>query len=104
MKKLIENFGNKHSLSALIFILPALLGTLIFIIVPIFCSFGLSFSKWDLLNPISFVGLDNYKEIFTSSLFYKILTNTIVFAISTSVFGVIIPLILASIMNNKIRG
>lgn len=104
MKKLIEKFTNSESSAAFIFILPAMLGILIFIIIPIICSFGLSFAKWDLLNPISFAGLDNYKELFSSDLFYKILTNTIAFALATSLFGVIIPLILASILNSKIRG
>ncbi|RAI11870.1 MAG: sugar ABC transporter permease [Candidatus Melainabacteria bacterium] len=91
-------------MSALIFLLPALLGTLIFIVIPVICSFGLSFVQWDLLNPIKFVGFENYREIFHDGLFYKILGNTIVFALSTSFFGVIIPLILASILNTKIRG
>lgn len=104
MKKFAYNILNNQTLSAWIFILPAILGTFIFIIIPIFCSFGLSFAKWDLLNPISFVGFDNYKEIFADGLFYKILLNTVVFALSTSIFGVIIPLILASVLNNKIRG
>lgn len=104
MKRLFEKFINSQSAAGWIFILPALLGIVIFIIIPIFCSFGLSFTKWDLLNDISFVGFDNYKNIFSSDLFYKILTNTIIFALSTSVLGVIIPLILASVLNAKIRG
>ena len=104
MKKIFEKLVNTQSVAGWIFILPALLGTLIFIIIPIFCSFGLSFAKWDLLNDISFVGLDNYKNIFSSDLFYKILLNTVVFALSTSIFGVIIPLILAAVLNSKIRG
>ena len=99
-----KNILNNEKYAGLIFILPAMLGILIFIIIPIICSFGLSFTKWDLLNPIQFVGLSNYKEIFSEQLFYKILINTVVFAVSTSVFGVIIPLILASILNTKIRG
>ncbi len=56
------------------------------------------------MNSIQFVGLENYKTIFKEEVFYKILINTVVFAISTSVLGVIIPLILAAILNNKIRG
>ena len=75
-----------------------------FIIIPVICSFGLSFCNWDLITPIEFAGFDNYREIFTEPLFYKIFLNTMVFAVSTSVFGVIIPLILAVILNNKIRG
>lgn len=95
---------NNQSFAGWIFIAPALAGTLIFIIIPVICSFGLSFTKWDLLNPVEFVGLANYREIFSEPLFYKILLNTVVFAFSTSVFGVIIPLVLAAILNSKIRG
>lgn len=104
IRKFWINLSNLQTSAAWIFVFPALLGMLIFIIIPIFFSFGLSFAKWDLLNPIQFVGLDNYKEIFTEPLFGKILLNTVVFALATSFFGVIIPLILAAIMNSKIRG
>lgn len=90
--------------TSILFILPALLGTFVFIIIPVFVSFGFSFIDWDLLNTPKFVGFLNYKTVFSDELFYKILGNTFVYAISTSVFGVIIPLILACILNNKIRG
>ncbi len=75
-----------------------------FIIIPIFCSFALSFTEWDLLNDIKFVGLDNYKAVLTEPVFTQILINTLVYAISVTVFAVFIPLILASIINSKIRG
>ena len=104
MNKFLNKFLNTQSCAAWIFIMPAILGTLIFIIIPVICSFGLSFAKWDLLNPIQFVGFENYINLFKSHLFYKILLNTVVFALSTSILGVIIPLILASILNSKIRG
>ncbi len=97
-------FINNLSFAAFALILPAILGTFIFIIIPVIVSFGFSFVKWDLINKISFVGFDNYIEIFTNTLFYKILLNTFVFAISTSVLGVIVPLVFAAILNSKIRG
>ena len=104
MKNFLENFSNNEKLAGWLFILPALACTLIFIIIPVICSFALSFSKWDLLSPIEFVGLENYRLLFKEPFFYKILINTVVFAISTSVFGVIIPLVLAAIINSKVRG
>lgn len=104
MKRFWDKFSNNEAAAGWIFILPAILGTLIFIIIPVICSFGLSFAKWDLLNPIEFVGLANYKEIFKEPLFGKIFLNTVVFAVATSVLGVIIPLVLAVILNSKIRG
>ncbi len=88
----------------LVFILPALVGTFVFIIIPVIISFGLSFVNWDLINKAQFVGFNNYAEIFTDPLFGKILLNTFVYAISTSIFAVIIPLVLACILNSKIRG
>ena len=87
-----------------LFILPALIGTMIFIIIPIFCSFALSFTDWDLLNEIKFVGLDNYKAVLSQGEFLQILINTFVYAISTTVFAVIIPLVIAAALNTKIRG
>ena len=104
MKNLYEKLTNNQNFAAWIFIAPAILGTFIFILLPVICSFGLSFTSWDMLNPINFVGLENYKLLLRDGLFYKILLNTIVFALSTSILGVIIPLILAAILNSKIRG
>lgn len=104
MKNFLSKVSNNKSFMGLVFILPALVGTLIFIILPVIFSFGLSFFDWDLINKAQFVGLRNYKELFSDPLFSKILLNTFVYAISTSVFAVIIPLILACILNSKIRG
>ncbi|MBR1425144.1 sugar ABC transporter permease [bacterium] len=104
MKISTKSVLNEENYAALIFILPALVGIFIFIIIPVICSFGLSFTKWDLLNPIQIVGFSNYKELFHSELFFKIVVNTIIFAVSTSILGVILPLIFAAILNSKIRG
>lgn len=94
----------KNNIVGLYFILPALIGTFIFIIIPIFCSFALSFTDWDLLNDIKFIGFDNYKSILTEPIFFQIILNTIVYAISVTVFAVAIPLIIACILNTKLKG
>ena len=104
MKKFLAELSNSKTFMGLVFILPALAGTFVFIIIPVFFSFGLSFVNWDLLNKPQFVGFDNYLDVFTDPLFGKILLNTFVYAISTSIFAVIIPLVLACIINSKIRG
>ena len=99
-----SNINKNDGLTALIFILPAVLGTLIFIVIPVIFSFSLSFVDWDLLSPMKFVGLSNFKDVLTDSTFVQVLINTFVFAIASSVFAVIIPLVLACILNTKIRG
>jgi len=86
------------------FLLPALIGTIIFIVIPIFFSFYLSFCDWDLLNNIKFIGVNNYKTLIHDNSFFLILKNTFIFATSTALIGITLPLILATILNNKIRG
>ena len=86
------------------FVLPAIIGTFIFIVIPILCSFLLSFTHWDLLNNIEFAGLDNYQAVLSEPVFKQILINTVVYALSVTVFAVIIPLAIASVLNTKLRG
>ena len=99
----MKKFFNEKNI-AKFFILPALLGTVLFIIIPVIFSFFLSFCEWDLLSDIKIIGIENYKILFNEDSFYLILKNTFIFALSTAFFGVTIPLILASVLNNKIRG
>lgn len=94
----------KNSNYGVYFVLPAVLGIFIFIIIPILCSFALSFTDWDLLNEIKFVGFDNYKAVLTEPVFKQIFINTVVFALSVTIFAVTIPLIIADILNTKLRG
>ena len=94
----------KNTVWGIYFVLPALIGTFIFIIIPIFCSFALSFTEWDLLNEIKFIGLNYYKAVLTGPVFRQILINTLVYAISVTAFAVVVPLIIADIINSKIKG
>ena len=87
-----------------LFILPAIAGTLVFILIPVIFSFFLSFCEWDLLSPLKFAGLQNYKTLLTSPSFFMILKNTFVFALSTAFIALVIPVVLAAIINSKIRG
>lgn len=102
--KLFNKSSNNIMLVSILFIFPALLGTLIFIVIPVIFSFMFSFFDWDLINVAHFVGVNNYLTVLSNPIFLKVLSNTFTFAVSTSFFAVIIPLILACILNAKIRG
>ncbi len=103
MKRIAEKLiSEEFAWKALLF--PAVLGTFVFIIIPVIFSFCLSFCDWDLLSPVKYAGLSKYKEILTSPSFLLVLKNTFVFAISTAVISIILPLVLAAVLNNKIRG
>lgn len=104
MFKFIDKLFSKEKTAGLIFVAPAFLGTLIFIVLPSIFSFLLSFTKWNLLSSPTFCGLKNYTNILSDPLFYKVLFNTLFYSLSISIFGVIIPLLLAVIIDKKIKG
>ena len=104
IKNKISALSQKESFWALVFILPAVLGTVIFIIIPIFASFGLSFLDWNLISKPVFAGLGNYTELFKDPVFYKVLWNTLYYSLVTTIFSIILPLILATALNGKIKG
>ncbi|HSA06958.1 MAG TPA: sugar ABC transporter permease [Candidatus Gastranaerophilales bacterium] len=99
-----KKFFASNSWWAVLFILPAFLGVFIFIIIPVFMSFGLGFVKWNLISPPQFIGLKNYIELFSDEIFYKVLWNTFYYAFITAVFSILIPLVLAYALDRKLKG
>ena len=100
----MKKFLYDEKYAAWLFLAPALAGTLIFIIIPICMSFYMSMLDWNLITLPKFVGLNNYTELFQEDFFWQILWNTLIYAVITTIFGVIIPLVLAVILNEKIKG
>ena len=73
----------------------------LFIIVPTVSSVYYSFTSWDGVSPnVKFIGLANYKEIFTSARFGNALKNTILLTVFISVFENAFALALALIVDN----
>ncbi len=86
------------------FLLPNLLGFLIFTSLPVLASLALSFVRWDLLSwPPKFAGLSNFTDLLTDPYFWKYCWNTVylMLAIPISMAG---SLILALAMNQKLKG
>ncbi len=86
-----------------LFILPTVIGLLIFRCIPIFASFYLSFTDWNLLTSPTFTGLSNYIELVGSEEFFKIVSNTIQFSMIYVVGSMIFGLALAILINVKWR-
>lgn len=104
MNKFLNKFFNNEKVAFWIFVSPALIALLILIFLPLIFSFALSFCDWNLLSDIKFVKFANYIDLFKNPVFFKILNNTFIFAFFTVVFSISIPLMLAAILNKKIRG
>jgi multiple sugar transport system permease protein len=68
-----------------LFTLPALLPLLIFWVFPVFYSLCISFTDWDLISKdFNFVLIKNYTSLFRDPKFFKILANTLIFALGTT--------------------
>lgn len=91
----------KFDRTAFCFIAPAFAFFTLFIIVPTVASVYYSFTSWDGISPdVKFIGLANYKEIFTSARFGNALKNTIILTVFISIFENTIALGLALIVDN----
>lgn len=91
----------KFDKTAFAFIAPAFLFFTLFIIVPTVSSVYYSFTSWDGISPkVNFIGLANYKEIFTSARFGNALKNTVILTVFISIFENSIALGLALVVDN----
>lgn len=86
------------------FLLPSLIGLAVFTIYPIVASFILSFTQWDTLTPIQFVGFDNYKALLRDETFRISLVNNLFYTGVTVPLTIFFSILLAIGMNTKIRG
>lgn len=90
---------SRQTVMGYLFLLPTLLFFIIFFIIPVLFSLLLSFSKWGGfdLKDIQWVGLSNYKYLFSSdSVFlHPILTNTLWFAFGSVILAFIISVVVA---------
>ena len=95
----------KKNLTGYLFIAPNLLGFLIFILVPVLFSLVIAFSEWNLFQGLAgmrFVGLKNFAAMFQDISFLDSLRNNLLFTIGTIPAIMIIALLIAVILNDKV--
>jgi len=88
-----------------LFLIPAGIVLLVFFFIPFFESFLLSFQSYrhNIYSP-EWVGLANYVELFSSPVFYKTMINTFIYLVVAVPVLVVLPLIIAIFVNQKLRG
>ena len=88
-----------------LFLLPAAAVLIVFFFIPFFQTFYLSFFDYSssIYNP-TFNGLDNYIKLFREPVFYKVMYNTFMYLVIAVPFLVTFPLLVAILINQKIRG
>ena len=95
----------RETRTGFLFLLPALIPLTVFWILPVLFSTALSFTKWDMISPtIRWMGFKNYTSLFRSSNFWKILQNTFVFALGSTIPNILMGLILALALAKARKG
>ncbi len=83
---------------------PTILGLIILNIYPFFHSIYMSFSETMLFGNWEWVGLDNYRKMFSDPNMWRATGNTLYFVLLTVPLGIFLALAFASMLNSQIKG
>ena len=98
-----QTLRGREAITFYLFILPWVIGFLIFTCGPIVASLVLSFAEYDIVSPIQFIGLGNFKELFNDPLCYTSLSNTLYIVVLAVPLGMVVSFCLALLLNQKVR-
>lgn len=95
----------REALEGYLWISPWLVGFIVFWAGPLVASLFLSFTQYSVLTPPEFIGLQNYVRAFTKDrLFWHSLRLTLSYAAVNVPLGIFASLLLAMLLNQKLRG
>ncbi|MFN8490181.1 MAG: sugar ABC transporter permease [Caldilineaceae bacterium] len=91
--------------TAYLFMLPSLLILTVFVVLPIVQAAWMGLHDWQLVNDTQpFVGLENYQKLLGDERFWNALRNTLVYTVGVVPGQVLLALLFALILNEKLRG
>jgi len=103
--KAMSNRQRKENRAGYWFVMPWILGMLIFTIGPMVLSLMMSAADWDIIRPARWRGLENYREAFTvDPRFWIAMRVTFVYSLFAVPLGLMGSLALALLLNIKVRG
>lgn len=95
---------NRDNVAGYVFILPFIIGLLVFTLIPFFTSLYLSFTEYNVLSPAKWIGLDNYKEMFfEDDLFWTSFWVTFKFAFIQVPIKLTVSLLVALVLARATR-
>ncbi len=98
----IASYLDQDTLAAGIFLAPALILLGIFLFYPIAYLVYLSFTTGSFtISGVSWIGWSNYLRLFSDSDFWQVIGNTIYFTVATVIPTLVIPLVLAVLLNRS---
>lgn len=101
----IKKLKKQENLIGYLFASPWLIGIIVLGGFPILASLFISFTRYDMTSAPTWVGLKNYVILFTNDdIFWKSLWNTFYHVAIAIPLGLVVGIVLALLLNNKVRG
>lgn len=101
-----QQLPGKHleAIQAYLFLTPTIIGLVAFNIWPIFASAFYSLTSWDIITKPVFIGFDNFRAFADDFQFNASFFNTLTYTFVSVPLMIIIPFILALLVNTQNRG
>jgi multiple sugar transport system permease protein len=99
-----SSLRRREAMTGYLFILPAVLGFLLWTAGPMIYSFWMSLHEWDLLTDPEWVGFGNYRDMWEDKLFWKSLRVTFYFLFVSVPLFQLISFGVALLLNVRVRG
>jgi len=96
--------AQKEERAAYLFLLPWLAGLLLFLVIPVVASLGLSFTDWNLLTPPKWVGLTNYQDMVSDHNFRNSIGVTLKYTVLSVPLYMVAGLALSLLLNLRLKG
>lgn len=88
-----------------LYVLPGLLIYAAFVLVPFGHTFWISFHQWDGITPSTWVGLDNYRRVFTDPQVRETFSHALVLVGFYALLPLVLGLLLAALLSRmRVRG
>lgn len=98
------SWEQRRKLTGLLFVLPTVLFVVVFFIIPLLMTFGMSFYDWPLFGDHTFVGLQNYTDLAKDRQFLKSIDFTARYTLMITPPIFVLGFILASLVRHNIPG
>lgn len=103
-KSKVSGIEKRKIKAAYCFLAPVFSLFLVFVFIPVFVSFYISFTEYSVFEPSRWIGLSNYIFLIQDSSFLQCIVNTLYFMVGTVLPRTVLALLFAIMLNRKIRG
>lgn len=95
----------RNQMMGLLFISPWLIGFLFLALIPLIMSFYYGLTRYDLIGEPRFIGLENYRRLFTTDPdFWTVIYNTFYYVLLGVPVGTFVAFLIANLLNTDVQG